>query len=120
MNAEILDAHWHTLTEEVVMGMREWRVAHPTATFAEIEAAIDERLNRVRARMVEEAALASAAARPTESAEAERPRCPDCGQRLVGRGQHTRQVTVQGNHQVQLPRGYTTCPACGAGLFPPR
>ena len=37
------DAHWRELAEEVLTGFREWREAHPTATLAEIEAALDAR-----------------------------------------------------------------------------
>jgi hypothetical protein len=100
--------------------MQDWRTAHPRASFAEIEAAVDERLARVRARMLEEAALASRAADVGALPVAERPRCPDCGQAVVDRGRHTRTLTVSGNQPVCLERSYAVCPACGAGLFPPR
>src|SRR5512143_2782941 len=56
------EARWQQLTEEVMTGMKEWRLAHPRATFKEIEAALDERLAKVRARMLQDVALASAAA----------------------------------------------------------
>ena len=32
-----------------VLGMTQWRKEHPKATWAEIEAAVDERLNQLRA-----------------------------------------------------------------------
>ena len=41
--------------------MKEWRLQHPTATLSEIEDALDERLSGMRARMLEDLALASAA-----------------------------------------------------------
>ena len=53
------DQQWRTLNEEVITGMKEWRLQHPRATLTEIEAALDERLARLRARMLEDAALAS-------------------------------------------------------------
>jgi hypothetical protein len=53
-----MEQHWRKLSEEVISGMKEWRDQHPNATLREIEAAIDERLNRMRARMLEDAALA--------------------------------------------------------------
>jgi hypothetical protein len=41
--------------------MKEWRQQHPHATLREIEQAMDERLNKLRAEMLEEwAHLASA------------------------------------------------------------
>ena len=61
MRLDDLDAQWRELAEAAITGMAEWRVQHPTATFREIEAAVDERLARVRARMLQDAALASAA-----------------------------------------------------------
>jgi hypothetical protein len=57
MRIEDLDTRWHELAEEVMTGMREWRVQHPKATFREIEAALDEGLGRLRARMLEDALL---------------------------------------------------------------
>jgi predicted RNA-binding Zn-ribbon protein involved in translation (DUF1610 family) len=103
---------------DVLNGMREWRTAHSTATFAEIEAAVDERLSRVRAQMLEDAALATAAADLPSAVAAARPRCPGCGTALVARGQQTRAVQVQGAQSVRLRRSYAACPSCGTGIFP--
>jgi hypothetical protein len=102
-------------SEGVEAEMRAWRRAHPQASFAEIEAAVEERLAAVRARLVAEAAGASAAA----DAEAQPACCPECGAVLQLRGQHTRAVTVRGGEAVRLARHYGVCLACGAGLFPP-
>ncbi len=106
-------------SEEIITGMRDWRTAHPTATFAQIEAAVDERLNRLRARMVQEIALASQAADGAALVPTERPACPECGERMAPRGEQEREVTVQGDHTVHLTRSYWVCPSCGTGLFPP-
>ncbi len=110
---------WRTLSEEVLTGMQDWRAAHPRATFAEIEAEVETQLARLRARMLEDAALASRAADLTAQPATERPPCPGCGQALQPRGQQTRTVTVRGNRDVPLRRSYAVCSACGTGLFPP-
>jgi hypothetical protein len=110
---------WQVLTEEVLTGMEDWRTAHPKATFLELEAAVDERLGRMRARMLEAAAMASTAADVSGSAAGERRTCPESGQTLVARGQRERRLQVPGGQSVQLRRSYTSCSACGAGLFPP-
>lgn len=110
---------WRVLSEEVLTGMQDWRAAHPRATFAEIEAEVESHLGRLRARLLEEVALASRAADLTAVPAAERPPCPACGQPLQPRGQHPRTVTVRGDQPVQLHRSYATCSACGTGLFPP-
>jgi hypothetical protein len=111
-----MDANWQTLVEDIMTGMRDWCTAHPKATFAEIEAAVDERLNVLRARILEQAALASAA---TTITAGERPACPTCGAQLEGRGQQERTLITQGDQEVHLRRSYTVCPVCGTGLFPP-
>jgi hypothetical protein len=116
---EGLDEHWQTLIEDVATGMRQWRQAHPRATFREIQAALDERLDRVRARMLEEAALASPAADLAGQPAAERPPCAECGGPLDARGRQAREVTVRGGRAVRLRRSYAVCRACGAGVFPP-
>lgn len=119
MWTDALEARWQAMAEEVFIGMREWRLQHPRATFAEIEQAIDERLAGVRARMLQDVALTSAAA-DLPTAGAARPRCPDCGAALEAHGQETRTVTTTYNKPVQLQRTAARCPACGRRLFPPR
>jgi len=98
--------------------MKEWRLQHPQATFAEIEVALDARLSALRTRMLQDVALASAAAQLGAAPET-RPVCPACGGRLAGRGQKTRAVAVTHEQTVTLPRTYAVCSACGTGLFPP-
>lgn len=110
---------WEAMAEEVFTGFREWRVQHPRATFKEIETALDERLARVRARLLADAALASVAADLGAVAQAERPVCPDCGGRLVLAGQEARTVTTTYEQQVRLVRSATVCTACGRRVFPP-
>lgn len=114
------EARWQDEVDLVMTGMKEWRVQHPRATFREIEAALDEKLAKMRARMLQDLALASAAARVSEAPEAERPRCPECGGVLEARGEEERTLTTTYNQPITLRRSYATCPACGAGLFPPR
>lgn len=107
------------MAEEVLTGMKEWRLQHPRASLSEIELALDERLSRLRARMLEDAALASAAANLSGAAAGERPVCPTCERTLEARGQHTRELTTVHDRTITLTRSYAACPACQAGLFPP-
>lgn len=113
------DAKWDELAEEVLSGMKEWRLQHPKATLREIEQALDERLGKMRARMLQDAALASTAADLRAAAEAERPVCPACGAPLTARGSGVRQLTTQHHQTLTLERSYGVCPQCGAGVFPP-
>lgn len=114
MEREEMRRGWSELAEEAFTGMAEWRARHPRATFREIEVAVDERLAAVRARMLRDAALASAAA---ESGGGE---CPACGGRLGKGGKHSRSLLTNHDRRVTLERRYAECPSCGEGLFPPR
>jgi predicted RNA-binding Zn-ribbon protein involved in translation (DUF1610 family) len=120
MDPAQLTAQWQVLAEEAITGMAEWRVQHPTATLREIEAAIDEHLAQVRARMLQDAALLSAAADLRALPAAARPVCPDCGQRLEARGQEVRRLTTRHEQPITLRRTRAVCPECGTALFPPR
>lgn len=113
MDRQAMRQRWAQLAEEAFMGVADWRGQHPTATFREIEAAVDERLAAVRARMLEDTALASAATAVSGC------RCPACDQPLKQGGRHRRSLLTTHNQQVTLERSYGQCPACGAGLFPP-
>jgi len=113
------DAQWEALAEEVLTGMKEWRLQHPKATFKEIEQALDERLGRMRARMLQDVALASAAARIKVAQGEERPVCPRCGTVLKPRGMQLRQLVTHHNQVIRLERSYGVCPTCGEGFFPP-
>ncbi len=110
---------WRELSEEVLGEMQAWRAAHPRATLAQIEAEAEERIVRLRARLVEDTALASPVRDWTEPA-GERPACPGCGHPLQARGLDPRRLTGPGDQPIELTRRYGTCPACGTGLFPPR
>lgn len=113
------DHDWRALSDEVLSGMKEWRLAHPRATLREIEAALDERLIRLRARLLADAALASTAAEWKTGTGEPVPVCPTCGTPLQARGAHGRDLQTQGGQTVSLSRDYGVCPTCGGGLFPP-
>lgn len=92
-----------------------WRQAHPTASWAEIEAAIDAQLSQLRARMLGETAQASDAA----TLEGASGTCPDCGASLQAAGSRQRRLCTEHDRAIDLERTYARCPACGTGLFPP-
>ena len=90
--------------------MQAWRACHPRATLTEIEQELDRLLHAARASILTEVATSTGADLGT---------CPDCGGPLVRRGTRTRTLTTTGDAALTLRRPYTTCLACGAGLFPP-
>jgi hypothetical protein len=58
---------------DILAEMDAWRAAHPTATLAEIEAALDERLSALRRQMLTSAVSKSPPADWSSRAPEERP-----------------------------------------------
>ena len=110
---------WHGMSAEILSGMQEWRHQHPQATLREMELEVDARLSRLRARMVEDLALQSAAADGEDAQASEQPRWPQCGVPLQPRGTQTRHLQTHGGRELTLERRYGVCPSCQEGLFPP-
>ena len=113
MDREAMRQRWTQLAEEAFTGVADWRAQHPTATFREIEAAVDARLAAVRARMLEDAALASPATGVSAC------RCPACDQPVTKGGRHRRSLRTTHQQQGTLERPSGPGPACGAGHLPP-
>jgi YgiT-type zinc finger domain-containing protein len=116
MQPEDLQERWKEQGEQVFACLAQWRAGHPQARLAEIEQAGDEQINRLRARMIEQAAQASAAA---ENEASQGLVCEQCGQGLQARGRAKRRWQTHGGQQVEVERTYVTCPQCGGGFFPP-
>lgn len=120
MDQEELNQRWQQQGQEVSKAIAEWRTKHPKATFADIEAAVDEQMNRVRARLIEEVAQTNPQVEQVEATEARTSTCPQCGQRMQTRGKRQRSVQTHGGQEVILSRDYLSCPFCGYSFFPPR
>ena len=97
--------------DEARREMRRWHEEHPNATLAEMEDAVEEQLNRLRRRLLED--------RPPElEARAADRRCARCEGRCVVRGEHQRTVLLPGGEHLRLRRPYMVCQGCGQGRFP--
>ena len=48
---EDFDRRWQQLSDEVMSGMKEWRLKHLRAKLSEIEEALDERLGKMFGRL---------------------------------------------------------------------
>ena len=117
MDTDKASKGWRELSAETLSGMAEWRKQHPKATLREIEKALDERMMKLRAKVLEEAAQLSEMQIWTESEDV--PICPDCKKALEFRVRGKRELQTQGGHSIQLEREYGICPKCGQGFFPP-
>ena len=116
-NTNIITKEWQEQGYELITGMAEWRMQHAKATLREIERELDRRLERVRAKILEDAALLSEAREWKEKEGA--PTCPDCGTVLEGRARGERSLQTHGGQEIKLERQYGVCPKCGRGFFPP-
>lgn len=117
-----VEKRWRELIDEAIGGMGEWRRQHPRATFKEIETALEERLAKVRAQMLQDAAMLSPMTDISGAELEDRPRCPnpECKEPLEARGLESRSLTTDYDEAVTLNRSYAVCPSCGTGVFPPR
>ena len=102
-----------------VLGITQWRNDHPHATWAEIEAEVDEQLNQLRAQLIQDVVQMGETEDWSQKPPEERPRCTTCGKPLWARGEQTRFLQTTGGEAVKLTRSYGTCPQCGRGFFPP-
>ena len=119
MSQADFDKEWDVLSNELMNGMKEWRLQHPKATLREMEAALDQRMAQLRAKMLEDMAMASKQADISQIPREERPVCPECGIVLGPRGQHKRHLQTNGHAEIELKRSYAVCPKCKTGFFPP-
>jgi hypothetical protein len=103
-----------------VLGMTQWRAAHPQATLREIEDAVDAQVNQLRAQLIQELVQMGEAEEWSEGPPEGRLKCEHCGTVLQARGKQTRWLQTTGGEAIKLERRYGTCPECGQGLFPPR
>ena len=106
---------WLASASQRFASVEAWRQAHPQATWAEIECAIDAQLGPLRAAMLGDTAMASDAT----DLRGDRPVCPECGERLQAAGARRRRLRGEQEAPIAVDRTYARCPACGAGLFPP-
>ena len=120
MSRPINEPLWQYLSDEITREMGEWRLTHPKATLRESETELDARLSRLRSRLLEDLALTRTTALWAETPASQHPRCPQCDKPLDNAGVQTRTLQTHGGQELVLTRSYGVCPACTAGLLPPR
>jgi RNase P subunit RPR2 len=107
------------MSVEILTEIKEWRRAHPRATYVQIEDEVHKRLMQLEARLIESAVEESPSREWGRGSEQEAALCPTCATPLQVRGKHKRTLQGNGGENVTLSRTYGTCPTCGEGLFPP-
>ena len=119
MESSELEGRWAAGLSNVGAEIAQWRREHPRATLTEIEDALDGRLAVMRTQMLVDTVMTSAAASFARAPRTQRPKCPECGERLASRGQAERTLTTTQGQDIRLRRSYGQCPSCQVGVFPP-
>lgn len=101
---EAMEKRWRERSDEVLSGRKAWRLAHPKATFGEIEEAVHERVSRLEAQMWQETALASAHIDWAQEADEDRPTCPNGGTALQACEKRKRALQGRGGHLINVSR----------------
>ena len=110
--------NWDELYDEASRKVLQWRKEHKKATLTEIENTVDNELAKMRARMIQDLALASETADMGSMAWEERPKCPQCGRPLAANGQQKRGLTTDYEQEVELKRSKGYCRHCKPSFFP--
>jgi hypothetical protein len=111
---------WLTKSTKILSDVKEWRKAHPKATFVEIEDEVHRRMMQLEAHLLQDAAQESTSRVWGKEISGTPPTCPTCQVPLQARGQRERTLQGNGGENVTLTRTYGTCPKCGESFFPPR
>jgi hypothetical protein len=99
---------------QVFEELEAWCEAHPGYTLLDLEEQAAQLRSRLMGEMMSRLVDKRSAVQPAEGVS-----CPKCGTPMTDKGRHKR--TVRGPEgSVELDRAYYYCPACKAGLFPPR
>jgi hypothetical protein len=107
------------MSTEILTDIKEWRGAHPRATYVEIEEEVHKRMMQLEAQIIEGAVQESPSREWGRGSKVEAALCSTCAVPLQARGKHKRTLQGNGGESVTLKRTYGTCPKCGEGLFPP-
>jgi tRNA(Ile2) C34 agmatinyltransferase TiaS len=98
--------------------VQRWRRKHKQATLTEIENTVDNELAKMRARIIQDLALASETADLRSMGREERPKCPQCGRPLAANGQQKRGLITDYEQEVELKRSKGYCRHCKLSFFP--
>ena len=102
-----------------LLGMTQWRKEHPKATWAEIEALVDEHMNQLRAQVLQELVQMEESEDWRQLPAEERPRCATCGEALWARGEQTRLPPNERGASRQVDAHLWHLPGLRGRLFSP-
>src|SRR5436305_3811596 len=92
------------MSTQILMDLKEWRRAHPKATFVEIEDEVHKRMMQLEAQVLQEAAQESSSREWGATPDQEHPRCATCALPLQARGKHKHTLQGNGGQSISLHR----------------
>ena len=99
--------------DEIIEQLLNWTDENQKPNLTQIEDIVLKLRSELSQTMVENVVSAQEAVQPVEEV-----RCPKCGQVMRSKGKRERQMESRAG-EVELNRGYYTCPECEGGIFPP-
>jgi hypothetical protein len=110
---------WLTKSAKILSDVKEWRKAHPKATFVEIEDEVHRRMMQLEAQLLQDAAQESSSQTWGKETGETAPRCPTCQMPLQARGQHARTLQGNGGESVTRLSHLWNLPELWGEFFPP-
>lgn len=110
---------WLSKSAKILSEVKEWRKAHPKATFVEIEDEVHRRMMQLEAHLLQDAAQESSSREWGKEAGGEAPRCPRCQVPLQARGQHAHTLQGHGGENVTRLSHLWKLPEVWGAFFPP-
>ncbi len=105
-------AEYMRAAEAMYEELREWREAHPEASFDEIAAQVTPKRRELMGELLGQLAQQQGDGRYEATL------CESCGETLSASGRRKRRI-VHAEGEVEVVRAYHHCAECGSGLFPP-
>src|SRR5215472_3783408 len=93
---------WQQMSMEILTDVKEWRKAHPRATYVQIEDEVHKRLMQLEARLIENTVEQSPSREWGKGSEQEAALCPKCATPLQTRGKQKRTLQGNGGENVTL------------------
>ena len=113
------DEAWLSLSAKILGDVKEWRKAHPKATFVEIEDEVHRRMMQLEAHVLRDTAQESASRVWDKETSGAPPNCPTCQVPLQARGQSERTDAWQWRREYHLTPNLGNLPQVRGEFFPP-
>src|SRR5258708_5217296 len=110
---------WREKSVEILTDVKEWRRAHPKATYVEIEDKVHRRMMELEAQILQDAASASESRAWGKTLEQPAALCPTCAVPLQARGKQKRTRAEKWRTTSDVEQNLRDLPQMWSKSFPP-